>query len=84
MSAEQTAESDLSRWERLDLQWFAFRCWFRRCPECRRRGFSPDSPPWRNDKTARMLGINMYGCPRCGKGAIEERDRVTSPAGGEG
>lgn len=76
--SEQSAENDLTLWERIDLRWFAFRCSLRRCPECRQRGFSPDSPPWRNDKTAKLLGINMYGCPRCGKGAVAERDQASA------
>jgi hypothetical protein len=33
-------------------------------------------PFWREDKTAALLGVAQYGCPRCGRGAIEERDRT--------
>ena len=36
-------------------------------------------PFWRDDKVAQMLGIAQYGCPRCGRGSIEERDLTTSP-----
>lgn len=32
-------------------------------------------PFWRDDKTAQILGIASFGCHRCGRGAIEERDR---------
>lgn len=35
-------------------------------------------PDWRDDKTAQMLGVAQYGCPRCGRGAIENRDAVAS------
>lgn len=41
-------------------------------------------PFWRDDKVAQMLGIAKYGCPRCGRGAIEERDaEVRSSPGGQ-
>jgi hypothetical protein len=33
-------------------------------------------PFWRDDRVAKMFDIDMYGCPRCGRGAIEERDAV--------
>lgn len=32
-------------------------------------------PFWRDDKVAQMLGVAQYGCYRCGRGAVEERDR---------
>ena len=35
-------------------------------------------PIWRYDKVAQMFGIAQYGCPRCGRGAIEERDAQAS------
>jgi hypothetical protein len=38
----------------------------------RRRRYS--QPFWRDDKTAQMLGVADFGCPRCGHGAIAERD----------
>ena len=50
---------------------------FYRCPEC---GHRPDlhrnsgAPRWEADPVAQMLGIEQYGCSRCGTGAIEERD----------
>lgn len=28
-------------------------------------------PLWRDDRSALMLGISQYGCPRCGRGAAE-------------
>lgn len=58
------------------LRWWRIRAWFRRCPECRRRGYGTATPRWSDDPVAQMLGIAQYGCPRCGKGAIEERDRA--------
>jgi len=36
-------------------------------------------PFWCDDKTAQMLGIAQYGCLRCGRGSIEERDLLTPP-----
>jgi hypothetical protein len=29
-------------------------------------------PFWRDDETAKMLGIAQFGCPRCGRGAKQE------------
>lgn len=59
--------------------WWKFKSWFHRCPECGKRpnGFDDASMPrWENDKVAAMLGIQQYGCRRCGGGAIEGRDRI--------
>lgn len=28
-------------------------------------------PFWRDDEVAQMLGIARYGCPRCGRGAVD-------------
>lgn len=36
-------------------------------------------PFWRDDKVAQALDIAQYGCPRCGRGAVEERNRVLPP-----
>ena len=33
-------------------------------------------PFWRDDKTAQMLGVARFGCPRCGRGMEAERDRL--------
>lgn len=55
------------------LVWWRIQEWFRRCPECRARGYSAIAPRWSEDKVAHMLGVAQYGCPSCGKGAIEER-----------
>ncbi len=41
-------------------------CWW-----LQRKGWMP---LWREDKVAQMLGIEQYGCSRCGHGAIAERD----------
>jgi hypothetical protein len=60
----------------LRLRWWALRRTFRRCPECHRRGYGAAAPRWAQDPVAQMLGIAQYGCSRCGKGAIEERDRA--------
>jgi len=50
------------------VRWIQMRAWFRRCPDCRRRGYYPDTPRWDEDKTARMLGLPVEGhCPNCGK-----------------
>lgn len=38
----------------------------------RRRRYG--QPFWRADKTAALLGVGQFGCPRCGRGAIKERD----------
>jgi hypothetical protein len=76
------AESDVGWRDRVWLRWWAFKCWFYRCPEC---GHRPDrhyglGPRWEDDKIARMLGVGQYGCRRCGAGAVKERDtRVTPP-----
>lgn len=45
------------------------------CP-LRRRWFRHRyrMPFWRDDKVAQLLGIAQYGCPRCGRGATEQRD----------
>jgi hypothetical protein len=72
-------ETPLSVALRLRLRWWAFLAWLRRCPECNLRGYSTASPRWADDKVAQMLGIAQYGCPECGKGAIEEWD-ATTPA----
>lgn len=41
-------------------------------------------PFWMDDKTAAMLGIARFGCPRCGRGATAERDAVaTGDEGGQ-
>lgn len=47
-------------------------------------GWRYGMPYWREDQTAQMLGVAQYGCPRCGRGAIEERDAADQPepAGG--
>lgn len=37
-------------------------------------------PFWRDDKTAQMLGVAEYGCPRCGRGATRQRDAAEQPA----
>lgn len=39
-------------------------------------------PFWRDDQVAQMLGVAQFGCHRCGRGAVGERDRPTPP--GEG
>lgn len=65
--------TDMTWWQ---VRWWQFIWWFRRCPECHRRGYGNVGPRWEDDKVAQMLGIAQYGCPRCGKGAIEERDRM--------
>lgn len=45
------------------------------CPIRRRWLRRRDHMPfWRDDKVAQMLGIAWYGCPRCGRGAVEQRD----------
>jgi hypothetical protein len=31
-------------------------------------------PLWIDDKVAQRLGVAWYGCRRCGRGAIAERD----------
>lgn len=62
--------------QRLQLRWWGIRAWFRRCPECRVRGYGGNAPRWEDDKIAQMLGVATYGCPCCGNGAIEERDRL--------
>ena len=36
-------------------------------------------PFWRDDKTAQMLGVARFGCPRCGRGMEAERDRALPP-----
>lgn len=59
---------------RLQLHWWHLRAWFGRCPECRQRGYLGNGPRWEDDKVAQMLGVAAYGCPCCGKGAVEERD----------
>jgi hypothetical protein len=41
-------------------------------------------PPWRLDKTAQMLGVSSYGCPRCGRGAIAYRPGDTGTKNGDG
>lgn len=63
--------------ERTWIGWWRLRSLLRRCPTCGTRGYDPDSPSWSDDKTAQMLGIAYFGCPMCGHGAIEERDRGT-------
>lgn len=46
------------------------------CPiRCRWRRWRIHQPFWRDDNVAKMLGVAQYGCPRCGRGAIKERDR---------
>lgn len=37
-------------------------------------------PFWCDDKVAQMLGVAQFGCRRCGRGAIAERDRLTTEA----
>lgn len=32
------------------------------------------APRWNTDATAIMLGVARFGCPRCGRKAIKERD----------
>lgn len=47
------------------------------CPIARRwRRWRWSQPFWRDDKTAQMLGVARFGCPRCGRGMEAERDRV--------
>jgi hypothetical protein len=65
----QIAEKDAGRWHhRAALHWVV-------CP-IRRRWLRRrwHMPFWADDKTAQMLGIAQYGCRRCGRGAIAERD----------
>jgi hypothetical protein len=38
-------------------------------------------PFWRDDRVAQMFDIDMLGCPRCGRGAIAERDEDTCGCG---
>jgi len=55
------------------------------CPIRRRwRRQHIGQPFWADDKTAAMLGIAHLGCPRCGRGAIEERDRLAATDDGTG
>lgn len=61
--------------QRIELCWFRIRAWLHRCPECRKRGHLGIAPRWEDDPVAQMLGVAHYGCPCCGDGAIEERDR---------
>lgn len=59
------------------LRWWSFKAWFHRCPECGNRPdrhYDSPGPRWEADRIARLLGIGQYGCPRCGHGAIEQRD----------
>jgi hypothetical protein len=74
-----TRDDTLPLADRIRIRWWTFRDWLRRCPECEQHGWSPLSPRWADDKVAQMLGVARYGCPECGKGAIEERDRRTTP-----
>ena len=54
--------------ERLQIWGWHVEAWFRRCPDCNRRGYWPTSPRWDEDKTARMLGLPIEGhCGNCGK-----------------
>lgn len=47
------------------------------CPiRSRWRRWRYHQPFWAQDKTAKMLGVSTFGCPRCGYGAIEERDAL--------
>ena len=74
-------EDRMSFREVLAINWWDFKAWFRRCPECRHRPDKHDdemAPRWEHDSTARMLRISQYGCPRCGHGCIEERDAATA------
>lgn len=41
-------------------------------------------PFWRDDKVAQMLGVAQYGCPRCGRGMVAERDRAALTATKDG
>jgi hypothetical protein len=55
------------------------RAWWHRlvCPaRSRWRRYRYAQPFWRDDKVAAMLGIGQYGCRRCGRGAVAERDRA--------
>lgn len=45
-------------------------CWARR----RYLRWRWHMPFWRDDRVAQMLGVAEFGCPRCGRGAVEERD----------
>lgn len=36
-------------------------------------------PFWCDDKVAAMFGVAQYGCPRCGRGSIEQRDAAEDP-----
>lgn len=57
--------------------WHAVACPIRR--RWRRRRLN--QPFWRDDPVAKMLGVAAYGCPRCGRGAIEERDAAAAHGG---
>jgi hypothetical protein len=60
--------------------WHAITCkWYRLW---RRHRYH--QPFWRHDKTAQFLGVAQYGCWRCGRGAIEERDAGTAALAGDG
>lgn len=47
---------------------------------CRLQRFRRAAPPWRDDPVAQMFNIAHLGCPECGHGAIEERDRLAALA----
>lgn len=50
-----------------------------RCPiRARWRRYRNHQPFWRDDKTAAMLSIHLYGCRRCGRGAIKQRDQYAA------
>lgn len=69
---EKLARLTFGQW--LFFHWTHFRAWLHRCPECRQRGYLGIGPRWEDDSVAKMLGVATFGCPTCGKGAVEERD----------
>lgn len=50
------------------------------CPLTSRwRRWRNGQPFWRDDKTAKMLGVADYGCPRCGYGYEKGKQQDTRP-----
>ncbi|HJR88964.1 MAG TPA: hypothetical protein VJ782_02260 [Aeromicrobium sp.] len=49
------------------------------CPiRARWRRHRYHQPFWSDDKTAQLLGVAHFGCPRCGRCAIRDRAEVSA------